>query len=269
MDMILAGPGRAGTALCLAAVASGHRVVGVVGRGSVGEIAGRFDAIPLGFDENLPVADLLLVAVRDDAIEEVAGRLAPHARRVGEAVHLSGLKTAAALDRLAAVGLATGAVHPLQTLPTPEAGAAALPGSWFAVAADDPAFHSRLDGFVRSIGGHPFTLDDRNRALYHAAAATAANDTVAVLALAGRLFAAAGIPLEAARPLVDAVVANAFRLGPKASLTGPIARGDVSTVAAQIEAVRDRVPAVAEQFVALSRVVANLAGTADAFEGVL
>lgn len=269
MNIILAGPGRAGTALCLAAVPAGHRVVGVVGRGSVEDAAARFDAAALGFDDHLPPAHLLVVAVRDDAIQEVAERLAPHATHVDTAIHLSGLKPASVLDPLADVGVAIGAVHPLQTLPTPESGAAALPGSWFAVTARDPALQRDLEAFVRSIDGHPFTLGDRDRALYHAAAATAANDTVAVLALAAQLFRRAGVPFEAARPLVEAVVANAFELGPKEALTGPIARGDVGTVIAQLEAVADRAPEKADLFRAMSRVVAELAGTRDSFEGIL
>ncbi|GBE22608.1 MAG TPA: DUF2520 domain-containing protein [Actinobacteria bacterium] len=271
MNIILAGPGRAGTALCLAAASAGHRVVAVLGRRpeAVEGAAARFDAVAFGFDDDLPAVDLLMVAVRDDAIEEVADRLAPRASNVGAAVHLSGLKPAAALAPLADAGLATGVLHPLQTLPTPEAGAEALPGSWFAVTAHDPVLRSDLEDLVASIGGHPFALDDEDRALYHAAAATAANDTVAVLALAANLFAAAGVPFDAARPLVEAVVANAFRLGPKESLTGPIARGDVGTVVAQLQAVADRVPEEVDRFRRLGRVVAELAGTRGIFEEIL
>ncbi|NOY54643.1 MAG: DUF2520 domain-containing protein [Actinobacteria bacterium] len=271
MNIILVGPGRAGTALCLAAASAGHRVVAVLGRRreAVEEAAARFDASALCFDDGLPAADLLVVAVRDDAIEEVAGRLAPGVSNVGAAVHLSGLKPASALGPLADAGVSIGVLHPLQTLPTPEAGAAAIPGSWFAVTAHDPGLRSDLEDLVASIGGHPFALGDEDRALYHAAAATAATGTVAVLALAAKLFAAAGVPFEAARPLVEAVVANAFRLGPGESLTGPIQRGDVGTVAAQLQAVADRLPEEVDRFRMLGRVVAELAGTRDIFEEIL
>jgi predicted short-subunit dehydrogenase-like oxidoreductase (DUF2520 family) len=87
--------------------------------------------------------------------------------------------------------------------------------------------------------------------------------------MAERLFAAAGVPFEAAHPLVDAVVGNAFALGPAAALTGPIARGDVATVAAQRAAVGSAVPDVEEDFAAIGRVVARVAGTSAEFSGVL
>lgn len=271
MDIIVAGPGRAGTAMGLAATRAGHRVVAVVGRRTevTHAVAERLSAMTLGFDEDLPAADLLVVAVRDDAIDEVAARLAPHAAKVDAAVHLSGLKPAAALASLSEAGLDVGVLHPLQSLPAPEAGAAALAGAWFAVTAADSGLAGRLDRFVESLGGRPFRLTDQYRALYHAAAAVAANDLLAVLALADDLFSAAQVPFEAARPLVEQVVANAFRLGPKNALTGPIARGDVGTVAAHLEAVEQHVPERAEAFRVLARLVAELAGSSEIYEELL
>ncbi len=271
MDIIVAGPGRAGTALALAASRAGHRIVAVVGRRTetTHAVAERLSAMTLGFAEDLPSADLLVVAVRDDAIDQVAARLTPHAAKVDIAVHLSGLKPAAALAPLAEAGVDTGVIHPLQSLPTPDEGAAALAGAWFAVTAAAPDVAARLDRFVESLGGRPFRLADEHRALYHAAAAVAANDLLAVLALAEDLFTAAEVPFEAARPLVEQVVANAFRFGPRTALTGPIARGDVGTVASQIEAVEAQLPERAEAFRVLARLVADLAGNAETFEDLL
>ena len=78
-SLIVAGPGRAGGSLLIAGRQAGLDVVGVLAR--------RPDAIPSGFaslawDEDLPAADLLIVAVRDGAIHEVAGLLAPRAGAV-------------------------------------------------------------------------------------------------------------------------------------------------------------------------------------------
>ena len=52
-----------------------------------------------------------------------------------------------------------------------------------------------------------------------------------------RLAAAAGVPLEAFGPLVRSLVEHALALGPEAALTGPVARGDVATVAAHLDAI--------------------------------
>ncbi len=265
---VLIGPGRAGLALALGLVGAGHRPAGVLGRHPqrAASAARRLDTAQLDWAAELPAADLMILAVRDDAIEEVAQRLAERASAVTSAIHLSGLRTVTALDPLARTGLATGILHPLQTLPTAEAGAAALSGSWMAVTAADGGLRELLEDLVRSLGARPFTLEDSQRPVYHAAAASASNYVLAALALAARLFDAAGVPFEASRPLVEAVTENAFALGPAAALTGPIARGDVGTVRSQLAAVEQAAPELLADFLAFGRATARLAGTEADFE---
>ncbi len=263
MDLLLVGPGRAGTSLAIAAGAAGHRVTGVLARDAVAgaTAAERFDCPALAWDADLPAADLLLVAVRDDAIGPVAERLSGHAAAVEGVVHLSGLTSVAALAPIGDLPL--GSFHPLQTLPTPEAGAARLAGAWIAVTTDDNLLGDRLFTLAASMGAHPFEVADEAKPLYHAGAAAAANFPLAALSMSRRLFEAAGVPFEAAAPLIRAVVDNALAMGPEAALTGPVARGDVGTVAAQLAAVRAAVPELATDFAALVMAVARVAGTED------
>ena len=112
-------------------------------------------------------------------------------------------------------------------------------------------------------------MDDEDKPLYHAAAAAAANFPLAALGIAARLFEAAGVPFSAAEPLVRAVVDNAFSLGPDAALTGPIARGDLGTVAVQVAAVERSAAELAPAFRDMSRATAVVAGRADDLDGVL
>jgi len=264
MRIALVGPGRAGQSVAIAANGAGHDIVVVAARDTEEAIAvaRRFDARPLGIGEPISPVDLVIIAVRDDAIETVAGRVAPIARNAAAGVvHLSGAVGLAALAPFAEHGVAVGSFHPLQTLPTPVMGARSLPGSWVAVTASEP-LRSQLFALARSIGCHPFDLDDRDRTTYHAAAAAAANFPIAALAVAQRLFASAGVPFEAARPLTESVVSNAFDVGPVASLTGPVARGDAETVALQISAVQAATPDLTGAFEAMvdaTAVVAQLA----------
>ena len=86
---------------------------------------------------------------------------------------------------------------------------------------------------------------------------------IAALAVANDLFDAAGVPFEAAKPLVEAIVANAFDLGPEAALTGPVARGDGETVAAQLAAVAAHRPEWEQAFRWFVSATADVAGTTD------
>jgi predicted short-subunit dehydrogenase-like oxidoreductase (DUF2520 family) len=84
-----------------------------------------------------------------------------------------------------------------------------------------------------------------------------------------RLFAAAGVSFAAAGPLVAAVVANAVSMGPRDALTGPIVRGDVGTVRAQLAAVEQAVPEILEHFKAMARATAAAVGSTEAMNEVL
>lgn len=270
-SFILVGPGRAGLSLSLALHGAGHRALGVLARSPEDAAAAalQLDTQVLEWQADLPPADLLVVAVRDDAIEQVAARLASRAREIRFAVHLSGLKPVAALAPLLDAGPKTGSFHPLQSLANPLDGATALPGSWVAVTADDNELLGFLEDLALSIDARPFALVDAHRDLYHAAAAAASNFVITSLALAEELFALAGVPFDAARPLVEVVTDNAFRLGPRAALTGPIARSDIGTVRSQLAAVARWAPEMEDDYRDLARATARLAGTRDHFEGIL
>ncbi len=256
----LHGAGRAGGALAIAATRAGHAITSIESRdpASVEVLQGL-----VGVTGGPP--DLRVIAVSDGVIGEVAGSLVD--RPAVPTVHMSGAVPVDALGVLATAGAPVGSFHPLQTLPDPVTGADRLPGAWIAVTADEP-LRATLHDLARSLGCVPFDLDDAVKPTYHAAAAAAANFTVAALGVAARLFAEAGVPFAAARPLVDAVVANAFALGPASALTGPIARGDTATVRAQLDAVA-RIEDVAETFVDMARATARFASATDEVRKVI
>jgi predicted short-subunit dehydrogenase-like oxidoreductase (DUF2520 family) len=260
----LVGPGRAGGALALALRDAGWRVVSVAGRApdapSVRDLTERLGAEPVDVATVGAGASLVVVAVPDAEIDGVAASIAPGLERDTLVVHLSGAR---GLDALAPIADAradveVGALHPLQTLPSPDAGAARLPGSWAAVAGS-----SRISDLATSLGLVPFVVADADRAAYHAAASVASNHLVALLGQVDRIAASAGVPFAAFEPLVRATVDNAFALGPADALTGPVSRGDVVTVVRHLEAVDDSERAV---YKALAGAAARLAGRADDVE---
>jgi predicted short-subunit dehydrogenase-like oxidoreductase (DUF2520 family) len=271
MDLTIIGPGRAGMAVAIAAANAGHRIGAIVGRNlsSAEAAAVEFEAAPFGIDGEFPAGELLVIATRDDVIgaiaESIAGRIDPGPE--SGAIHLSGLVPRNALEPLEAAGYQTGVFHPLQTLPNPHTGAARLPGAWVGITAT--SLRDRLAELAESMGMFPFDIADEDKALYHAAAAAAANFPLASLIMSRDLFAAAGVPFAAARPLVEAIVANAFELGPRAALTGPVARGDVGTVAVQMDAVARSEPTWLPEFVASVQTLARISGNGPLFDEML
>ena len=229
------GPGRAGSAISLALERAGWVVLPPLGRSD------RLDAAAEG-------VDLVVIATPDGAVRSVASAISPRPDTV--VAHLAGSMGPDVLEphpRRAAL-------HPLVSLPDPEAGAQRLAsGAWFAVAGD-PLVRKVVD----DLGGRFIEVADENRVLYHAAATIAANHLVALLGQVERVAEEAGVPFEAYLDLVRATVDNVARLGPTAALTGPVRRGDWDTVASHLSSLPEPERPAYEAMAAAS---ARLAGT--------
>jgi predicted short-subunit dehydrogenase-like oxidoreductase (DUF2520 family) len=203
----LIGPGRAGRSLATALSNAGWGLAGILGRHD--DL--RFAAGGV---------DVLVIATPDDAVARVSAAVEPSPTAV--VLHLAGSLGLDVLDSHPR----RASVHPLVTLPEPGVGAARLAaGAFFAVAGDPLAFD-----LVAALGGQPLAVPDAARATYHAAACLAANHVVALLGQVERVAADAGVPLAAFMALARGALDDVAAVGPARALTGPVARGDRTTV---------------------------------------
>jgi len=245
--------------------------IGIVGAGRVGQALGR-----LLHDAGLPVvaiasrtkahasaaaafvgagvhpldyADLprsccrLIIAVPDDALPAVACLLRESGWKDGIVIHTSGVNGTDVLNGLQAEGSSCAALHPLQTVPSPENGLKGLIGCQYVLTGDGEAAEWARE-IVVILGGTLLELPNEARALYHAAAVLLCNDFV-VLAEAGlRLLEEAGLSREVAArafiALADQSVKNVFSMPRGAALTGPVARGDTGTIRKHLVAIGSR-----------------------------
>lgn len=252
------GPGRVGTTLALALPRPAYEVVAVAGRSEAGIQAFR-ERLPEAFaapaEKAAAHADLVLVTVNDDALPSVVRGIAA-ADGVAEGsrwVHTSGGHGHEVLRPAKLAGAAVAACHPAQTFPDPDAGLAALPGCSWAVTAEEPDLGwARV--FVTDLRGSPITVEARNRTLYHAGLAVGSNATASVVTLARDLLLGAGVtdPNAFLGPLVTTSASGAAARG-AAALTGPVRRGDVSTLDRHLEELSAVLPETVEHYVALAR----------------
>jgi len=236
------GSGRAGTGLALGLARAGHTVF-LHGRRP------RPVPPPLSLTvapDGAPPAwladvDVLLLAVRDDAIRALAGVLQESGRiqAAHTVLHLSGVLGQEALAPLLPSRAALGSLHPLQTIAEPERTPERLRGAWAAVEGM-PRAVERAEALAHVLGLRPFRVAPGVKAVYHAGAVFASNYFVVVEAVAQRLLRHAGLSdaeaWQALLPLVRGTFDNVTRDGPGAALTGPIRRGDVATVARHLSA---------------------------------
>jgi predicted short-subunit dehydrogenase-like oxidoreductase (DUF2520 family) len=192
-------------------------------------------------------ASLVLLAVPDRRIAEVSRMLARGARDLAgtTVLHHAGSLGVEPLRPLAKQGASTGVLHPFQVLSDPRLAGSLLPGSFARIEGDRRA-RSVASRLARDLHLVPFRIPrpfgGRERAAYHAAASLVSNDLVALLHLAAEVLEAQGIgrkqALGALVALAIGTLAHAERGGLESALTGPIARGDVATVAAQLASLR-------------------------------
>jgi predicted short-subunit dehydrogenase-like oxidoreductase (DUF2520 family) len=114
-------------------------------------------------------------------------------------------------------------------------------------------------------------IDPGFKTVYHAASVIVCNYLTALLETGVRCYEKAGFTRDDAlrmmEPLVRETLDNVFKLGTVKALTGPIARGDHTVVARQVEALAAWEPRIAALYKELGAVAVDLAraqGTADA-----
>ncbi|MCO6453627.1 MAG: DUF2520 domain-containing protein [Caldilineales bacterium] len=232
----LIGAGRAGGALALAAHDAGYRLTVIHTRtpdrarpllaATGAELAASLAAV-------IGAADLVIIAVPDDAIADVDEAGAGLWRPGQGVIHLSGIHPASILQHVPAAGGLTGALHPLQSFSDAESGRALMAGTYFGISGH-PGLIPILEQLVQALGGHSLVVSDEAKVLYHAAAVFAANYVSVCFAQAVRILGGIGIPEPEATPallaLTRGAVANLDYPGLPLALTGPISRGDAGTL---------------------------------------
>jgi predicted short-subunit dehydrogenase-like oxidoreductase (DUF2520 family) len=215
-----------------------------------------------GMTRQILASRVILIATPDDEIGGVTQELA----RIGAeelqgkvVLHTSGALDASVLQVLKTNGANVGSMHPLQSF----SGFAvpSLEGKVFAVEGDAGAVRVGRR-IARSLGGSPVRIAGGKKALYHAAAAMAAGQVLAVEEAATQLLVSIGMRRrEAVRgllPLTRQVLENFERLGPRAAWTGPLSRGDYKVLKVHQEVLREVPAEIAEAYESLNRLAARV-----------
>jgi predicted short-subunit dehydrogenase-like oxidoreductase (DUF2520 family) len=262
----IVGGGRVGRALGRRLHELGWRVGGVTGRSmATARAAVRVIGAgqPLaGLTHEVLNSRVVLIATPDRAIEGVADTLA----RLGGkewsgkvALHTSGSQDSTPLRPLAALGAATGSMHPMQTFSSqsfPD-----LANCIFGIEGC-PAALQVARKMIRQMGGVAVRLSGANKAAYHAAGSLACVYVLALVEAATRLLMQQGFKrrqaMRALLPLTRQTLDNFESVGALAAWTGPLARGDYSTIERHVKALADCGPAYVESYKALARLSAEM-----------
>ena len=241
------GAGTVGTALASRLSQKGYTVVAVSSRTLAS--ARRLSEVVPGCkvyqeaQEVAEAAEFVFITTPDDIIPAIAENV--RWQKGQKVVHCSGADSLDILEPARLAGAMVGCFHPLQTFASVEQAVDNLPGTTFALEAEEPLL-TTLKEMARSLEGDSVQLKAGDKVLYHAAAVFACNYVVTLVKLATDLWGGFGIPQDQATrailPLLQGTVRNIGSVGLPNCLTGPIARGDSGTIRKHLRALETAAP---------------------------
>ena len=179
--------------------------------------------------EQMPVADIFILALKDDVLTDFSAHL--KGRNV-LTVHTSGAMASDVLQTER-----KGVFYPLQTF---------VPGSaveWESIPllvwAPDARDLQLLQDLAVRISKNVHVIDDSQRAQLHVAAVFTANFTNAMMQMAKEITGKAHIPYELLIPLARRNFYNILSHDPAEVLTGPARRGDRKTIEKHLQLLQE------------------------------
>ena len=250
------GAGKVGTALAVLLSRHGYKVVSVYDQDTAAANNMAIQIIGCQVadtpNQTANAARMVFITTPDSIIPVIAESVK---WRQGQAViHCSGADSTGILEPAKAAGADTGAFHPLQTFAGAKEAMENMPGSTFAIEAEDPLL-TKLKKMAEDLGGSWIILDAEDKAAYHAAAVIASNYLVTLVKMATDLWNTFSVPPEKATkallPLIRGTIHNIETIGIPNCLTGPIARGDSGTVLKHLDTISQKTPELLTAYKAL------------------
>lgn len=187
------------------------------------------------------IGKTIFICTPDDEIESVAEKFISISDNwTGyNFVHLSGSLSAFVLSNLQNAGASVASMHPLQTF-TGHNNAERLQNIWFSLQGD-PGLVEKLEVLVADFGSESFRLDESQKKAMHIAAVFASNYMVSLLDVVTEISEENRIDnsLKILEPILKQTLQNVLVSGTSASLSGPVARGDLDTVKSHLDLLKD------------------------------
>src|SRR6267143_6454698 len=250
----IVGAGAVGSSIGRALFEKGYPIASVISRTGDRAIAlarsVKCSRVSTQIGDVAPESECILLAVSDGALPAVAGqlsRLRSLKFRKLFAVHCSGVYAADVLEPLRRRGVLVASMHPIQTFPSGRHAhqrRTPLRGIYYGIEGEPEAL-KRTKRLVDDLEGRVVVIKKEMKPLYHVICVMESNYMLVFLnAIEGLTKILSVQPgwTEIFGPLMTATMENAVKQTAAASLTGPIVRGDLSTVDLHLRALSRYAP---------------------------
>lgn len=222
-------------AVCNSSIASSRKAIDFIGAGKA------FSHV-----RDLPPADVTFITTPDDLVAEVGQKIfeSQNYKTGSTFIHCSGSLTSSALDMLFEEGAQTVSCHPMRSFANPELSIAEFKGTYCALEGTEAGIEAAKMIFD-SIGGITYVINPDKKSLYHAAGVISSNYLVTLANFASKCLSEAGVEKEIGMMIITNLMQGTLNnlrstLSPSDSLTGPIARGDTSTISKHLESMDEK-----------------------------
>lgn len=187
---------------------------------------------------------IILITTQDAEIENTAKDLAANLHNKPVIFHMSGSLSSEILKDLRDIGCRIGSIHPLVSISDPILGANRFENVYFCVEGDAEAVEIAKE-IVGALGGMPFFIETKYKALYHASAVTSSGHLTALVDIAVEMLTKCGLSESQAQkilfPLIKSTVENLAGQTTVEALTGTFSRADADTFKKHIKILRESV----------------------------
>lgn len=261
------GAGNVGTSLAMAFFDKGYPIASVIGRTGTTALslakAVKCKKASTQVEDIEPSTEIILIAVSDPAIGEIARTLARNKKLKFKKLfvcHTSGVFTSAILQPLSKKGALTASVHPIQTF---SAGRkrTKVQGIFFGIEGSTEA-RSKAIRLVGDIGGKAIVLPPELKPLYHIACVFASSYTIVILNAIQELAKQLHINApwtEVFGPLMTTAMENTIKYSAANALTGPVTRNDLATIKTHLTALSQSAPQFLPMYTVAGIEVARIA----------
>jgi predicted short-subunit dehydrogenase-like oxidoreductase (DUF2520 family) len=174
-------------------------------------------------------ADIIIICVSDDAIEEVAREIALPENAV--IVHTAGSQPVSRLGY--AISEQRGVFYPLQTFTKNKR--IVFDDVPILIEAEDLHTERILKKLAKSISKNVYCVSSKDRLALHIAAVFACNFTNHLFHVSNEILRKHGFDFELLRPLIAETINKSLDIGPANAQTGPAARRDMETLNRHLE----------------------------------
>lgn len=262
------GCGRAAGSLARLWVQSGSVAIGDILNRSAESTQNAVDSVGEGRAADnirgMQAADYWLIGANDGQILALASQLAEQRDDLenGLVFHLAGRFGLDVLAPLQGGRALLAALHPVRSLTDARISLDDFAGT-ACVAEGSAGALECLRPLITSIGGTWLPVSSIDRGLYHASVSIVSNITKSIAWKAQKWQQKAGLPADTAasvtHQLLQSTMEDLTRAGARQTITGPVVRGDTSTIEAHMEALRGSHPEDIDVYRVLARTVLELA----------